>query len=289
MIRLTNILYLANFARSADVAVPVLRTLHRGYGAKVHVLHVILSEPGATVDETEVQHQAERLSSLLNDIHHEVLLERAEYLWQVVEPVIQDRKINLLVLGRRDGRRSDETSLASSVGEVYERSLTPVLTLGSGSTAGFDAQWNLRRILLATDFTPDATNALAYALELSKTYGAKLILLHVVSQPEPGTQCGSSNMSVAEVMHYLYESIPRDIDLPERPRVITEFGDPADEIVRAATARGADLVVMGTRGAQDAIRRGRKTALRVTLRSPVPVLTVRRQSAAQSGPGSYLH
>jgi nucleotide-binding universal stress UspA family protein len=41
----------------------------------------------------------------------------------------------------------------------------------------------IQRVLFPTDFSPEATDALAYAREFAEKYGARLYVLHVIEDP----------------------------------------------------------------------------------------------------------
>jgi nucleotide-binding universal stress UspA family protein len=298
MAQLRNVLYLTNFSSASENVIPAVRALHRGYYAKVHALHVILTgmhaeEEEASRAEKNAQQEIQRVSSLLAGIDYEIVLERAGDLWTVVERLIEDRQIGLLVLGIASAVRSGGATLGSNCDEIFRRSPVHVLTVGPSGAKEADGEYNFRRILFATDFTPDAISAVACAISFSRWFGASLILTHVMPQPEPGKRPGHLSMSVAEVMHHLHETIPSDAGLPFRPKAVVEFGEPSEQILKAAKAHGADLIVLGMRPspgkANEPSQAGRNIARRVVTASSVPVLTVRTSAAASSGFQSAPH
>jgi nucleotide-binding universal stress UspA family protein len=85
-------------------------------------------------------------------------------------------------------------------------------------------------------------------------------------------------MSVAEAIHQLYETVPQDAE-PWPPEVAVEYGEPADRIIEAAKQRGMDVIVLGVRNAAGhlgaATHLERATAHKVVAHAPCPVLTVR--------------
>jgi universal stress protein A len=142
------------------------------------------------------------------------------------------------------------------------------------------------KILVPTDFSETADEALAYAKTLAGCFGASLHLLHVFRDPH------APAMYVPEV----YVSVPdatreRALDdararMAERlgPDEETYFhgtraivtGLTANQIVKYAADHGVELIVMGTHG-----RRGvahlllGSVAEHVVRTAPCPVLTVR--------------
>jgi len=142
--------------------------------------------------------------------------------------------------------------------------------------------FQVRKILVATDFSPCSAAALDRAVDLAKTLQAEILLLHVLPNPThyaPFPQ-------LVPMPHEWLETVRKEaLDLlgKESRRikgtvVKTELreGPTHDAIVGAAEAAKADMIVIGTLG-----RSGVRHALlgsvaeRVVRFSPVPVLTVR--------------
>ncbi|HEV8205030.1 MAG TPA: universal stress protein [Pyrinomonadaceae bacterium] len=94
---------------------------------------------------------------------------------------------------------------------------------------------NIKRILCPTDLTPYSGNALRYALALSRSYEAELILLH----------CADDLGAEEKMRTFVSEHInPSD----SRWRVIiAAAGDVDQEIMQRAQTERADLIVMGSR------------------------------------------
>jgi nucleotide-binding universal stress UspA family protein len=143
-----------------------------------------------------------------------------------------------------------------------------------------------KQILVATDFSEPSELALEYAHTLARKFGAALAVVHVVEEPFPI----ASEFSPADVASYrtrLVDEATRELsgavsaltDVPVRAEVVV--GSTAQGIVEAATERGADLIVMGTRGrgAVATLLMG-SVAERVVRTADCPVLTVHRSRAA---------
>ncbi|MFI5338925.1 MAG: universal stress protein [Candidatus Methylomirabilales bacterium] len=144
----------------------------------------------------------------------------------------------------------------------------------------------LKQILAPTDFSEDSNHAIRYAAGLARQFGAKLVLLHVVSDDE------MESISKAHVPPHpvdkVYEDLTQEIHEQYVQRVAPEVwkgleidilvlpGDPILEIVQAAQRRGVDLIVMATHG-----RTGLSHALigsvteKVVRKAPCPVLAIR--------------
>ena len=145
----------------------------------------------------------------------------------------------------------------------------------------------LKKLLVATDFSAPSAAALAYGRELAFTFGAQLVVAHVVERVLTNA-CGGGDgfMFVDPDLQHTVEAAARaeletliseedGVELRARVVVLTS-GSPADAIVEYAKAAGIDLVVMGThgRGALTHLLMG-SVAERVVRLAPCPVLTVR--------------
>lgn len=145
----------------------------------------------------------------------------------------------------------------------------------------------LNRILVATDFSDASRNAYAFAVELTRKYGGKLDMVHVIP-----------------VFKYLNESVnrlglPFDMDKDVYPHLITESEErllkemtdhvpeeqrgrtiarvelkPSECIIREAAEANADLIVMGSTGASGRDIIWGSTTEKVVRGSKIPVLSI---------------
>jgi len=112
---------------------------------------------------------------------------------------------------------------------------------------------NVSRILVAVDGSEGASRALDFGRDLGKTFGARLILLHVI-EPFPEGALGNLEPTLSEqyarrmklATDYL-AALVNDLGLRDAEQVI-EMGRPGDVICREAAERGVDLIVLGWHG-----------------------------------------
>jgi nucleotide-binding universal stress UspA family protein len=145
------------------------------------------------------------------------------------------------------------------------------------------------KIVAATDFSDDSVRALTYAEELARKFGAEIILLHVdqplapvMLTPEFGAGLDTGAMSrIAEEQRLLAQReldkiVGRLRDSEIKARSLLRVGSPFLEVIHAAQAEGADLIVMGTHGRSGLVHvlMG-SVAERVVRKAPCAVLTVR--------------
>jgi nucleotide-binding universal stress UspA family protein len=140
-----------------------------------------------------------------------------------------------------------------------------------------------KHILVPTDLSDGSEEALDYACELARLFGATVHLLHVIGIPALGVaELGLALTStvidslIRDDQQALDELVARKKDCAPFGQVLLRTGDARDLINRTAKDLGADLIVMGTHG-----RRGVSRALlgsvteNVVRTAPCPVLTVR--------------
>ena len=139
----------------------------------------------------------------------------------------------------------------------------------------------LRKILLPTDFTSHSEGAVGYAAGLARSFGASLLLLHVI---EPFTYSVSDTVQVTD--HY---AALRTIAEPMMKNMVDALGKkgfkakglivkgtPYLEIVKKARKEGADIIVLATHGRSGLHRLFiGSVAERVVRLAHCPVLTVR--------------
>jgi len=144
----------------------------------------------------------------------------------------------------------------------------------------------LKKILVATDFSEPSDAALAYGRKFARTFGAQLIVIHVVDNVV--TQgCGADAFVFAdpELQRDVEASAQRLVDglLCDEDRVVLRAEavaltshTAAYAIVEYGRESDVDLIVMGTRGrgAFAHLLMG-SVAERVIRTAPCPVLTVR--------------
>ena len=287
-----NILYLTDFSEPSEAALPFAIEIARDFGATIHALNLLIL-PGyvyTTPDLTALAIQAEeqtavaemkKVEAQLTGVPHEVVVERATEVWEPVEQALAKQKIDLIILGTHGRTGAQRLLLGSVAEEIFRRSPVPVLTVGPRVRGDAEEIGRLKRILFASDFSPEATAAAPYAVSLASKENARLILLHVIPKPRgaSGADMSRAAISVAEAMHRLYEIPAKEAELTSSPELAIEYGDAAERIVEAARQREADLIVLGIRAATGvpgaATHLERPIAHKVVVNAPCPVLVIR--------------
>jgi len=142
----------------------------------------------------------------------------------------------------------------------------------------------LKRIMIATDFSPHARAAFRHALAIAQAFQSELILLHVLelndmlSQLPPiGENYFTPALTQAQEEHIrqLGEAWLKDCG-STASRLLIRQGSPFVEILAAAKEEEVDLLVVGThgRGIIAHMLMG-SVAERIVRKAACPVLTVR--------------
>jgi nucleotide-binding universal stress UspA family protein len=288
-----NILFLTDFSGPSEAALSFAITLGRQYGAKVHALHILLptpypyayAAPGFTAavleaEEENAQAEMQKMESQLEGLEHETIVERGINVWPGVEQAIRERAIDLVVVGTRGRTGADKLMLGSVAEEIFRRSSVPVLTIGPGARSSAHKGARFRRVLFATDLTPESLARAPYAVSLAQENQAQLLLLLVMPKQEHPSADDNKRLEVCtvEAMQRLYEIVPDDAKLEFSPEAVLEYGEPAERIVELSKQREVDLVVLGVRNANHigaATHLEGAVAHKVVAHAPCPVLTVR--------------
>lgn len=138
------------------------------------------------------------------------------------------------------------------------------------------------KILVATDFTPQARHALEHARDLVQAAGGKIVLMTALDAPDPMTMVGGAIKTPVDLNEARQRAEERlrteareaGVGQALESCVVCDR-DPEDEILKAAVQAGAELIVVGTHG-----YRGMKrwvlgsVSEAVVKQSPIPVLLV---------------
>jgi nucleotide-binding universal stress UspA family protein len=140
----------------------------------------------------------------------------------------------------------------------------------------------MKQILLPTDFSVNATNALDYALYIAKKTGATLTLLNVTQMP-PGSSTMHRNIrdilkkDSEDALSELRESIKADAANQDvNLQTISRYGTFEVQVKAVVEDLDIDLIVMGTQGATGiaGILFGSNTATIIEEVTACPVLAI---------------
>jgi nucleotide-binding universal stress UspA family protein len=297
LISLKNILFATDFSSSSEAALPFVQAIACRYEAKLFVVHVLTpvtypandpqtAEATAEAIESRARIEMQRLETALNGVPNEIRIERDFAVWPTVRRILDEKEIDLVVVGTRGRTGARKLLMGSIAEEIFRQSQAPVLTIGPLVRIRVPEAAQFHRVLFATDFTPESLAAAPYALSLAQENQARLTLLHVAREPSPAGGMEDTAPSAATLLHQLGELVPADAESWCQTDTTLEYGDPADRILAVAAEACADLIVLGVRSAHvhlgAATHLGRAVAHKIVAQAACPVLTVRGHALAQS-------
>jgi nucleotide-binding universal stress UspA family protein len=285
-IALNNILYLTDFSEASEAAFPYVTAIGDKYGATIYAAHIMLPDVYACMApefgdlvtkgmERAAANKMHRVGSRLSGLRHETIIEWGAGVWPVLQHQIQEKEIDLVVLGTHGRTGIRRWFLGSVAEQVLRYSNVPVLTVGPGVSAD-RCDGNFKCVLFATDFTWESLAGVDHAVSMARENHARLVLLHVIRQFKQEEVLG--DLTAAEAIYHLNQVPPQDAQLWHRPELMVKFGEPAEQIVEVARQCGADLIVLGIRSGDRfgvATHVERTTAHHVVVNASCPVLTVR--------------
>jgi nucleotide-binding universal stress UspA family protein len=142
----------------------------------------------------------------------------------------------------------------------------------------------IKSILFPTDFSEGSSQALQYAVDLAKKYGAKLYVVHVIYDIAKATGWYVPHVSMDQMYNDIEQEAKKELNnfgveelggIKDIERSVV-MGVPHEEIVNFANKNRVDMIIMGTHGRKgiDRILFG-STAAQIVRYAPCPVLTVR--------------
>jgi nucleotide-binding universal stress UspA family protein len=284
-ITVKNILFATDFSAAADAAAPIAIEIARRYGAKIYGVHVnrfddytgVAPNAWAAMAEAmekETKEDARRLNEQLRDVEHEVVVGEGNT-WGVISNVINQKEIDLIVLGTRGRTGLGKVLLGSVAEQILRQAPCPVLTVGPHVNLWSDEYAKMREILYATDLAVDFPMAAPYAVSLAQENQAHIVLLHVIEDPKVGDLVKSPEV-VDFKQRKLQQLVSEQAGSWCDPTYIVEQGAAAEKILDVAKRRHTDLIVLGARPAKGlATHLNIGTVHKVVSQAQCPVLTVR--------------
>lgn len=209
---------------------------------------------------------------------------------------IRKYRIDLAVVGSRGLSGLQRLALGSVSEWILTEAKSSVLIV-RGSPSQKLKKGGIRKIVLATDGSPDAVAACRFVHDMELPSSSRVTLLHVVRKHlyQTGQLVTSTRTGTKEFAHLAEELLKargragavllkEAMDLVERPGFVLgeqlAFGHEVDEILKAVRRTQADLVVLGSRGVTG-LRRALlgSVSQRVARHAPCSVLVVRSATA----------
>lgn len=296
-----NLLFATDFSATSEAALPYATAICRRFGSTLHVAHVLSDASllmmtggvdyvsmGTIYDDAnaEAKQKLDQLAERFEGIPHRSYVGHGP-VWTNLAGIIQENDIDLIVVGTHGRGGLGKLLLGSVAEDILRHASCPVLTVGP-KVSGHDKlpafhnhkrdlaplDLDLSRILVATNFAPNAARVAQAAVSLAAEFRAQLTLLHVI---EDYTELGTQPGPIEHANQRLQELMPNTAALQYAPETVLEFGSPPERILKVASDREADLIVLGARPAAEAgtTHLPWSTAHDVIARAHCPVITLR--------------
>jgi nucleotide-binding universal stress UspA family protein len=273
----------------SDEALRYAIALTRAYNAELILLHCDLTDDGPTKtrdDAAQAIRAALQAHSGVNGIEGldwRSLIVTADDAGETIAREAAIYGVDLIVM--RSRRRPHRAALLGSTAESVSRTAPcPVLVMHTDErywVTGSDARIELKRVLVAYDFSDYAELALNYALSFAQEYQSELHLLHVL----PPFALNDSEISwyplgregaYHKAAHRLQKTIPPEAHLWCGIKHAVSEGQPYREILNYAEKNQIDLICLGAHGAGFGMRTLFGSNVdRVLRQAPCPVMVTR--------------
>ena len=270
-----RILCPVDFSEFSRRAIHYALSLARHFGAQLYVQHTAEIPQAlfrAEAEPSAVQawrHQLPRLEQDLAQLLKEngasvsearIAVNEGTALDRILE-TISNQRVDLVVMGTH-GRTGMSRLMLGSVAEgVIHNSRCPVLVISRPEKEIVDPlapdTVQIKRLLLATDFSAHSDRALAYALKWACEWAATVVVFHAVPDVPPSTR-GIVDLfpeynpyfeqQVANAWATILHVIPEPVQQWCEVKYEVRHGNAKDEILKAAEEKNADLIILGARG-----------------------------------------
>ncbi len=295
--RVQRILCPTDFSAKSDEALLYALALARAYEARLIVFHC-LSPSGTESDgdakrkrseaRDRVRQQFEKsvVASLnppgLDALGWEGIVAECDTAGDAIAHEATKHNVDLIVMHSR--RRPHRAALLGSTAEQICRTATcPVLVTHSDERDWVSKPSNieLKRVLVAYDFSDFSELALNYALSFAQEYQSELHILHVLppftlNEPEISWYPLGQEGTYHTAARRLQKAVPPEVHLWCTVRHAVSEGQPYREILNYAENNQIDLICIGAHGAGFGMRALFGSNVdRVLRQAPCPVLVAR--------------
>ena len=194
---------------------------------------------------------------------------------KAIPSLAEQQAPSLIVLGTHGGGWIEREIIGSVAEKILHSTCRPSLTVGPHVRAASAIDSPFKKILFATDFTPEAASAGFYAIAFAKVFDVQVDVLNVV--PEDAIKA-PERLSEQKARFYdaLDKWAPNHAKEFCDPRTYVGVGRARDRILQHIRERSIDLLVLGMRLTSHlGLELRTPGAFQLILGAECPVLTVR--------------
>lgn len=288
--KIESILCPTDLSPSSDEALRYAVALARAYNAELILLHCDTAEPSANLNAHEDAAQAIHNALVrysgeedLAGLDWKSLVVTCDDVGEAIAREAAIYRVDLIVM--RSRRRPHRAALLGSTAESVSRNAPcPVFVTHKDErdwVTGTDTKIQLKRVLVAYDFSDYSELALNYALSFAQEYQSELHLLHVlppssVEQTEISWYPLAGDSAYHTAARRLQKAVPAEAHLWCEIKHAVSEGQPYREILNYAEKHEIDLICLGAHGAGFGMRTLFGSNVdRVLRQAPCPVLVTR--------------
>jgi len=278
-----RILMATDFSQASHIATAYATALGLRFGSKIDVVHVYdpaqnrTYEEGllAPLDGVRMGMRRDRLDI----VEHKMLSLGLDARAISVEghpparkllSMIDELQADLVVLGTSCRTGLDRLLLGSTAETVLRETCHPVLTVGPQCEPPALGPLTFRSIVYATDFSPHAAHAAAFALSFAEDSAAEIYYSYAAGPDETLTEEKEASFRAE-----LRRLVPDCSSEWCTPHTVVTQGQPVEAILELAERVNADLIVLGARRSTFSLRHlERGVTPQVLAEARCPVLTV---------------
>jgi nucleotide-binding universal stress UspA family protein len=281
-----TILFATDFLASSRLALDYAAALAHHYQSKLLLVNVFHRSQAAIEEEsldgpsvsrlnreTRLEGFARTIRSTGVKVHCELV---EGWMPQALLDKVEESQADLAVIGTHGVYRGLSHMLIGSNAEAIIVSTTcPTLTVGRHVLAHPGVEATFERILLITDFTPEAAGAAPYAVALSEEFHAPLEVCHLIS--EGAVRNPAFQREVAEQFCKAMTGIfPAEEPSWCTPAYHLERGTSGEDILRKTRAAANALIVLGVKQTTQLARHLHTSlAYQLLALAACPILTIR--------------
>jgi nucleotide-binding universal stress UspA family protein len=298
LMKIDCILCPTDLSPNSDEALRYAIALSKCYDAELILLHCDLTDDGRSTADTQNQ-TAQAMREAMEK--HSVFTDLTRLDWKSLVVNCDDAGaaiareaacygVDLIVM--RSRRRPHRAALLGSTAEsVCRTAPCPVMVMHSDErdwVNASDAKIELKRVLVAYDFSDYSELALNYALSFAQEYQSELHLLHVLPphslhEPEISWYPLGKEGNYHQAARRLQKAVPTEAHLWCNIKHAVSEGQPYREILNYAETNKIDLICLGAHGAGFGMRALFGSNVdRVLRQAPCPVLVTRPLKPAMS-------
>ena len=275
MITIKRILCPTDLSPSSGKAMRYALALARAHEAQLMFFHC-----GPEVDSEEKLRASVSEHTGTSDAR--LIVTAADDIGEAIMMQAQAENVDLIVM--RSRRRPHRAALLGSTAEsVCRNAPCPVLVMHNDEQELVSNQLtlNLKRVLVAYDFSDYSELALKYGLSIAQEHQAELHLLHVlpprsVNEPEIAWYPLGGDSAYHTAARRLQRVVPAEVHLWCEVKTAVSEGHPYREILNYAEKNQIDLISVGAHGAGFGMRALFGSNVdRVLRQAPCPVLVAR--------------